>query len=75
MFLLFLGKHKAAGTMLFACWGGAPGAALNDVPTTSFFPSMKTTQVDNVDSNTAYYIPGMEQGLHKFLLSSTFCFL
>ena len=41
LFLLFLGKHKAAGTMLFACWGGAPGAALNDVPTTSFFPSWK----------------------------------
>ena len=56
-------------------WGGAPGAALNNVPTTSFFPSMETTRVDNVDSNTAYYIAGMGQGLHKLLQSSTFCFL
>ena len=75
MFLLFKNKNKAAGTMLFACWGGARGAALNNVPATSFFPSMKTTRVDNVDSNTAYYIPGMGQGLHKLLLPSTFCFL
>ena len=75
LFLLFLSKNKAAGPMLFACWGGAPGAALNNAPTTRFFPFMETTRADNVDSNTAYYIPGMGQGLHKLLLSSTFCFL
>jgi hypothetical protein len=75
LFLLFTSKNKAAGTMLFACWGGAPGAALNNVPTTSFSPSMKTTRFDNVDSNTAYYIPGLGQGLHKLLIPSTFCFL
>ena len=75
LFLLFQSQNKTAGSMLFACWGGALGAALNTVPTTSFFQSVETSRVDNVDSNTAYYIPVMGQGLHKLLVSSTLCFL